>query len=56
MNIGRPQRFGTQYRAEGEGPLRLYLVGEGVSDELREVMAVPSLSEAKAREAAFNAK
>jgi hypothetical protein len=30
--------------------------GLGVSDELRKVMAVPSLSEAKAREADFNAK
>jgi hypothetical protein len=56
MNIGRPQRFGTQYRSEGEGPMRLYQVGEGVSDEMRKVMAVPSLSEAKAREAEFNAK
>jgi hypothetical protein len=56
MNIGRPQRFGTQYRSEGEGPMRLYQVDEGVSDEIRKVMAVPSLAEAKAREAELNAK
>src|SRR5260370_40415492 len=43
INIGRPQRFGTQYRAEGEGPLRLYEVGEGASDEARRLMAVPFL-------------
>ena len=38
MSIGRPQRFGTQFRSEGAGPLRLYTVGEGVTDELRRVM------------------
>ena len=54
MNIGRPQRFGTQYRSEGQGPLRLYQVADGVSDELRKVMAVPSLTEARAHEAEFN--
>jgi len=56
MNLGRPQRFGTQYRSEGDGPLRLYRVDGGVTDELRKVMAVPSFSEAKAREAELNAK
>jgi hypothetical protein len=56
MNIGRPQRFGTQYRWEGKEPLRLYSVGDGVSDALRKVMGVPSLSEAKAREAELSAK
>ncbi len=57
MNIGRAQRFGTQYRSGGAGqPMRLYRTDVGVKDALRKVMAVPSLSEAKAREAEFNAK
>ena len=56
MNIGRPQRFGTQFRSEGAGPLRLYSVGEGVTDELRRVMSVPPLAEAKAMEAELNKK
>src|SRR5262245_31640326 len=56
MNIGRPQRFGTQFRSEGDGPLRLYNVGAGVTDELRRVMAVPPLAEAKAMEGKLNEK
>jgi hypothetical protein len=56
MNMGRPQRFGTQFRSEGAGPLRLYSVGEGVTDELRRIMAVPPLAEAKAMEAELNKK
>jgi hypothetical protein len=57
MNLGRPQRFGTQYRAEGVDKLmRLYRVGPGVTDELRRAFHAPSLSEAKAREALFNEK
>jgi len=47
MKIGRPQRFGTQFQSEGGEPLRLYAVGEGVSDELRRVMGVPPISQAK---------
>ena len=56
MNIGRPQRFGTQYRSEGAGPLRLYTVGDGVTDELRRLMGVPSLAEARAHEAELSKK
>ena len=56
MNIGRPQRFGTQFRSEGTGPLRLYAVSEGVADDLRRLMGVPPLSEAKALEADLNKK
>jgi hypothetical protein len=52
MNIGRPQRFGTQYRSTGPGqPVRLYQVGPGVTDALRREMAVPTLAEARQREA-----
>jgi hypothetical protein len=57
MNIGRPQRFGTQYRADPiTAPLRLYKVDSGVTDELRRALDVPSLAEAKAREAELNRK
>jgi hypothetical protein len=51
MNIGRPQRFGTQYRSSGDGPVRLYEVGPGVSDSLRAEFGVPTLAEARKREA-----
>jgi hypothetical protein len=56
MNIGRPQRFGTQYRAEGGGAFRLYKVEEGVTDGLRKEFGAPSLEEAKKREEKFNEK
>ena len=55
MKIGRPQRFGTQYRLEPGRGMRLYEVAGNVSDELRRLMSVPSLSEAKAFEAELNA-
>jgi hypothetical protein len=57
MNIGRPQRFGTQSRTEGpDGQLRLYKVGPGVTDELRRALGVPPLKEAEARAAKMNEK
>lgn len=57
MNIGRPQRFGTQYRSDGpDAPMRLYKVDEGITDELRRALNVPALAEAKAREAELNKK
>jgi hypothetical protein len=56
MNIGRPQRFGTQYRKDGDGPFKLYPVDTAVTDELRQVMGAPTLAEAKAREEKFNKK
>jgi len=55
MNIGRPQRFATQYRAEPiTAPLRLYKVDSGVTDELRRALDVPSLAEAQALEVKMN--
>jgi hypothetical protein len=52
MNIGRPQRFGTQYRSAGpDQPVRLYEVGPGVTDALRRELGVPSIAEARKREA-----
>jgi hypothetical protein len=56
MNIGRPQRFGTQFRSEGNGPYKLYTVDSGVTDETRREMGVHSLAEARAHEAELNKK
>jgi len=56
MNIGRPHRFGTQFRSEGNGPLLLYTVDSGVTDETRREMGVHSLAEARAHEAELNKK
>ena len=56
MTVERPQRFGTQFRSESNGPLRLYKVGPGVTDELRRLMGVHPLAEAKAHEAELNKK
>lgn len=56
MNIGRPQRFGTQYRPEPgkpSSPMRLYQVDDGSlssTDELRKQMNAPSLAAAQERE------
>ncbi len=54
MNIGRPQRFGTQFRSEGNGPIKLYPVSPGVTDELRRLMEVQPLAEIKAKETELN--
>ena len=52
MKIGRPQRFGTQYFSASQNePVKLYEVGPGVTDELRKEMNVPTLDEARKREA-----
>ena len=56
MNIGRPQRFGTQLRSVDNGPIQLYPVGPGVTDELRRLMGVHTLAEIKAHEAEMNRK
>lgn len=57
MNIGRPQRFGTQYRSDpANAPMKLYAVDPSVTDELRRELNVPTLAQAKAREAELNRK
>src|SRR6266446_640211 len=58
MNIDRPQRFATQFRCDGlpNCEYRLYKLDAAVTDELRRVLNVPSLAEAKAREARMNRK
>jgi hypothetical protein len=57
MNIGRPQRFATQFRCDGPNcEFHLYRLDETVTDELRKALDVPSLAEAKAREAKMQKK
>ena len=57
MNIGRPQRFGTQYQAyPANAPYKLYKVDESVTDELRRQMNTPTLAEAQQREVELNKK
>ena len=58
MNIDRPQRFATQFRCDGPPncEYHLYKLDSGVTDELRKGLDVPSLAEAKAREARMNNK
>lgn len=56
MKIGRPQRFGTQFQSVDNGPILLYKVDAGVTDELRRLMGVHSLAEIKAKEAEINRK
>ena len=49
MNIGRPQRFGTQYLADPGGKnWSLYSVDPEFSDGMRRAFNVPTLSEAQA--------
>jgi hypothetical protein len=55
--IGRPQRFGTQYRQDAPDPLlHLSPVEDGVTDRLRREYNAPTLDEAKALEAKLNEK
>jgi hypothetical protein len=56
MEIGRPQRFATQFRSVGNSPMRLYQTDQGVTDELRAALNVPTLDQAKEREARMNSK
>lgn len=55
MRMKVPQQFGTQYFAEDiEQPVKLYVTGEQVTDELRKEFDLPTLEEAKKREPLFN--
>jgi hypothetical protein len=57
MSVGRPQRFGTQFRGDAPGgKIRLYKVDPGVTDDLRRAFGVPPLADAKAQEAKLNEK
>jgi hypothetical protein len=52
--VGRAQRFGTQFRKDGDGPWYLESVQAGVPDVLRVAMDVPPLAEAASRVAEMN--
>lgn len=56
MRRGKPQWYGTQYtRNEATKRFELYVVDESaVTDKERVALGVPTLAEAKAREALFN--
>ncbi len=55
MNIGRPQRFATQYRSDdGKSPVRLYTVDPNVTDGLRRAFNALFLADAKAHEKMMN--
>ena len=54
MNIGRPQRFGTQFRStDMDHPVTLVATDPTVPDSLRRALNVPTLAETKEREAKF---
>lgn len=56
MNIGRPQRFGTQYRSlSPDTPMTLHELDGTVTDQLRLELNVPTLDEARERERAMTA-
>lgn len=55
MKIGRPQRFGTQYKNDGPGTAwYLYQTDAGVTDELRQAYNVPTLEKARERVGEIN--
>jgi hypothetical protein len=49
MNQGKPQKYGTQYTAHGDGPYRLWDVDPTTTDEERAAWNVPPLAEALRR-------
>lgn len=52
ISIGRRQRFGTQYRTDAADPApSLFPIEEGVTDGMRKAMDLPTLQEAREREA-----
>jgi len=57
VNIGRPQRFGTQYAASRPGfPIYLRPVDASVTDQLRSEFSVAPLAVLKEREAKMDAR
>jgi hypothetical protein len=54
MNIGRAQRLGTQFRShDPDQPVTLVATDPDVPDSLRRAFKVPTLAQAKQREARF---
>jgi len=58
VNIGRPQRFGTQFRSSNlnQPPFKLQPVDPNVTDGLRRALEVPTLEGTRALEAKLNEK
>jgi hypothetical protein len=54
MQLGKPQRYGTQFHRSGSGQFELYQVDPTVTDEERARWEVPPLAEAKKRAARLN--
>jgi hypothetical protein len=54
MQHGKPQRWGTQFVPDDDGHYSLYPVDGSVTDEERARWNVPSLAEARRREAELN--
>jgi hypothetical protein len=51
ISIARPQRYGTQFRGTNNHPPRLAPIDPTVSDTLRQELDVPTLAEARLKEA-----
>ncbi|MRW92793.1 hypothetical protein GJ699_22600 [Duganella sp. FT80W] len=51
MRVGRPQRYGTQFQSRMNRPPHLVAVDPNVPDAVRRELNVPTLDEAKQREA-----
>lgn len=56
MYLKVPQRFGTQYRTDEQGVMKLYEVGEGVTDPMRAALNVPPIAQAREREKEMQAQ
>jgi hypothetical protein len=54
MTLGKPQRYGTQFKRDPGGPWYLYPVDPAVTDEERARWNVPPLAELKKRAEALN--
>lgn len=52
--LGQPQRFATQYSQKSGEPYKLGELRPGVTDDMRRAINVPTLDEARAREAQLN--
>jgi hypothetical protein len=54
MNLGKPQKYGTQFRTDDDGRWILYEVDPSVTDEHRAEWNVPPLHKAQARAEQMN--
>jgi len=54
MNLGKPQKYGTQFRKEGDGRWALYQVDPSITDAERAEWNVPPLHESQSRAEQMN--